>query len=121
VDFHPQVAVAHANLANCYLQMKQPAEAKKEYLASLALDASNPTAHSYLGSILSSEGDITDAIEQFRAATALVPQSSDFHYRLATALLHAGQMDESHREYRECLKFNPNRLEALNNLAWSLS
>lgn len=74
--------------------------------------------HTALGAIaLDQPGEIERALEHFREAVRLEPESAQAHYNLATALETSGNVVEASSEYTRALEIAPNYAEAHNNLA----
>ena len=76
----------------------------------------NWKAHARLGLVLSKEGRLDEAINQYREALRLKPDDADAHYDLANALYRKGLGDEAISQYREDLKLSPDDPEGHNNL-----
>jgi hypothetical protein len=76
----------------------------------------NWEAHARLGLVLSKEGRLDEAINQYREALRLKPDDADAHYDLANALYRKGLWDEAISQYREDLKLSPDDPEGHNNL-----
>jgi hypothetical protein len=76
----------------------------------------NWEAHARLGLVLSKEGRLDEAINQYREALRLKPDDADAHYDLANALYRKGLGDEAISQYREDLKLSPDDPEGHNNL-----
>lgn len=76
--------------------------------------------HSYLnGNVLLSQGQVDTAIDYFKTASRLDPQSATFHFALANALSLSGQVEQSILQYQDTLEIRPNDAEAANNLAYT--
>lgn len=76
---------------------------------------------SYLdGNIFLNQGLMDKAIQYFRKASAMDPQSATFHFALGNALARSGQIDETVFQYQRALAIDPNYAEADNNLAYVL-
>lgn len=72
------------------------------------------------GNVIFNQGDTAKAVEYFKKASELDPQSASFHFALGNALSRSGRMDESIAQYRKTLEIMPNDAEAANNLAYTL-
>lgn len=68
------------------------------------------------GNRLLQEGKTTEAIEQFKLAMKLNPQSEDTHFNLGIALAKQGDLDAAVAQYKEALRIMPDYAEAHNNL-----
>jgi tetratricopeptide (TPR) repeat protein len=73
-------------------------EVRRYLEKAIALDPKLPEAHLELGVLAHDEGNLQGAIQAFRTAVELAPDSSQAHYRLATALAKAGQNERSRAE-----------------------
>ncbi len=80
----------------------------------------NWEAHARLGLVLSKEGRLDEAINQYREALRLKPDDADAHYDLANTLYRKGLWDEAVDEYREDLKLSPNDFSGHSNLGAAL-
>jgi tetratricopeptide (TPR) repeat protein len=72
---YPESPVAHFDYGRMLWIMKQPDEAVKEILRSIALDPGLAPARRYLASIYASLGKINESMDQWKTALALDPGS----------------------------------------------
>ena len=72
---YPENASVHVDYGRMLWKMKQPNEAIKEILYSIALDPGLVPARRYLASIYASLGKINEAMDQWKTALALDPGS----------------------------------------------
>lgn len=82
--------------------------------------AYNPNAwgvYTALGAVALREGNGLEAVEHFRRARELEPNSAQACYNLAAALALLGQREAAVEAYGEALRLAPNYAEAHNNLA----
>jgi protein O-mannosyl-transferase len=86
----------------------------------IAVNKDNYKAHFNLGLALSAEGKTDAAIEQFYAGLNIAPGFSG-RKQLAEALVLEGRIPEAIEQYQELLQYNPDSLEALNNLGFWLA
>lgn len=77
----------HYNLANILGALGQVADAKKEYLACLALEPTNAKAWKNLGSLLAKEGHYAASLEAFETALQHQPNMVEAHLCKATTYL----------------------------------
>ena len=91
------------------------AGAMAEYREALRIRPT-PDAHAELGNILSSQGKLDEAIEQYRAAVALNGSAVQFRMNLALLFIKGSRLGEAANEYREVLRINSGIAEAHNNL-----
>jgi protein O-mannosyl-transferase len=80
----------------------------------------NWEAHARLGLVLSKEGRLDEAIQQYREALRLKPDDADAHYDLANALYRKRLWDEAIAEYQEDLRLNPDDFSGHGNLGVAL-
>ena len=61
-------------------------------------------------------GRTSDAIDEYKEALRITPNSADAHNNLAAALAQMGQVSEAIQQLKAALRINPNDIEARNNL-----
>jgi tetratricopeptide (TPR) repeat protein len=76
--------------------------------------------HNSLGLSLRMQGKLSEAIQSYRRAIELRPDSTDFHNNLGDALQEAGRLDDAIAAYRKALTLRPGSVEASYNLATAL-
>jgi Flp pilus assembly protein TadD len=76
---------------------------------------------SLLAFILESLGRRDEAVAQYELAIRDKPDDPQLHYRYAVTLALQGNARKAADQYRTVLALDPDRVEALNNLAWILS
>ena len=101
------LATVHANYGHALDAMESFELAAVQYRASLALQPSVTTLNK-LGSCLTSQKKIDEAIEQFQAALAMAPTEPAVHYNLAAAHAAQGEIDEALRHAQTALLHNEN-------------
>jgi len=86
----------------------------------LACTSDNAEAHYNLGNALLQNGNVDEAIEQYRKALQIAPHSADVYNNFGNALIKHGNVDEAMICYREALQINPDYAKAYVNLggAW---
>jgi protein O-mannosyl-transferase len=77
-------------------------------------------AHLNLGSSFSGEGDSLGAVQQFRQAIALWPESAEAHNNMGKALLDLHQWLESAQEFQQAVQLKPTPA-AFNSLGHALA
>jgi tetratricopeptide (TPR) repeat protein len=73
-------------------------------------------AHNNLGSVLSSQGKVHEAIAHYEKAVRLNPDLAEAHFNLGFALAQTGQIEEAIAEYEQALRSKPNYAEVHNNV-----
>jgi len=87
----------------------------------LARTSDNYVAHYALGTALSKQGKLDEAIAQFQEALAIQPGRAEARYNLGNALGRNGRQDEAIAEYRQALEISPNYAPPHYNLGIALS
>jgi tetratricopeptide (TPR) repeat protein len=82
---------------------------------------SNYRARNELGAELAAQGQVTDAIEQYRQALKLKPDFPEAHNNLGITLASQGRATEAIEHYRQALKSKPDYAKAHNNLGAALA
>lgn len=116
---NPDDVKANNNMALALTELGQLDEAALHFERSLAVE---PTAeiHSDLGFVLDRQGRSEEAVENYRKAIALDPDSASAHFNLAVSLLRRDELDEAEVQYREALRVKPTA-ETHNGLGFVLS
>jgi len=73
-------------------------------------------AHNDLGNLLLARGEITEAIDCYRAALAVAPNHAELHFNLANALAESGDRPAALTSYHHALALDPAHFGAHNNL-----
>lgn len=76
--------------------------------AHTAQDSFAASVHNNLGTVYGEQGRYSDAIDQFKAALAIVPLDMEYHMNLATALAANGDYTGARAEVQGVLAANPN-------------
>jgi len=82
-----------------------------------AADPDNFDAHYNLANALASQGQFSEAIIHYRAATRLRPDDANAEANLGTALAEAGNLPEAKLHLERALHINPSHELARENLA----
>jgi Flp pilus assembly protein TadD len=82
---------------------------------------SNYGARNNLGMALAAQGQVTEAVRQYREALKSKPDYAEAHSNLGIALASRGQLTEAIDQYRQALKSKPDFAEAYNNLGAALA
>jgi tetratricopeptide (TPR) repeat protein len=133
IALDPSFAPAHAALASAYvirLAYVTPDETReleeKAFAAAeraLSLDPNVPEAYLARGDLLwthSQRFAHDRAVQEFRRALGLNPESDEIHRRLARVYVHVGFFDEALQHAERALAVNPSNAQALNSRAQAL-
>ena len=96
------------------------AEAVAEWRKALAMDPTNPRAHTNLGIALQGTEAREEALAEFRKAVALKPDYPQARNNLGAALVQFGKLDEGAAQLRAVLELDPDFAEARMNLGEAL-
>jgi tetratricopeptide (TPR) repeat protein len=116
LEFKPDEAIFHNNLANALSRKGDLDGAILEYRRAIELKADFAGAHSDLGDALRRKGDMDGAESEFRRAVELQPRNATAHSNLGGFLAHKGDLDGAIAEFRLALELQPNLAEAHSNL-----
>jgi adenylate cyclase len=105
---NPNLAQAHAVLANIYISEHKTDAAKAELLKTLALDPSNASAHSSYAFLL----PLKDALAQFQQAAALNPEYWAIQMNLGGAYAELDQIPQAIKAYQDARRISPHNIEA---------
>ena len=133
IAIDPNFAAAYGELSSAYvtrLAYVTPDESRElEQKAfstahkALAIDPNTPEGYLGRGDLLwtrSHRFAHESAVEQFRHALSLKPDSDEIHRRLARVFVHIGFFDEAIQHADTALKLNPSNAQALNSRAQAL-
>lgn len=93
------------------------AAAREAFQKALSINASEVTAHTYLGIIADSAGDLKEAERHFSAAVRAEPNRASARNNYGAILLRSGRPNLAAVEFERSLKLDPNQPNALVNLA----
>ena len=102
----PAHAKAHNNMALASIDLGELELAEAHYRESLAIEP-QPAIHNDLGFVLDRQGMTDEAVEQYRKALELDPESASAHYNLATALARQGEYAAAERHIRTAHELDP--------------
>src|SRR5438045_2296019 len=81
----------------------------------LAVTKNNFVAWTDLGTYLSSQGQLPEAVDCFQTSLRINPENADTLYDLGNAFMRLGNADEAMNNYRRALAIDPNRADVLAN------
>ena len=133
IALDPEFAPAYGELASAYVTRlayvtpdeSRELEEKAFSMAhkALAIDPNAPEGYIGRGDLLwtrSHRFAHESAVQQFRLALALAPNSDEIHRRLARVFVHVGFFDEAIHHADTALAINPSNAQALNSRAQAL-
>ncbi len=111
--------VAYNVLGNQLIQENPPRieEAKQLFLQSLAIRPNDAGARHCLGDAFKKEGNLPEAITQYRAALRLDPNLHETHNGLGVCLLMSGQTNEAVTHFQNSIRIAPDYYEPVQNIA----
>jgi arylsulfatase A-like enzyme len=103
----PQNTLARFHLGECYLQIKKPQDALREWTTTLKLDPQYAPAAESIGEYWLAQGDYAKARLRFQQVLALTPESYTGHFQLAIADEHLGLHPEAREHLQMACKIAP--------------
>ena len=114
--------VAGAEALSTRLQLRHWRNSISLYEYMLALTPDEAILHTNIGiALMKSRNKRNDAIDYFRRAVELNPQSRSYQHNLGIALLKIGQPKEAMKHLREAMCLNRHHIPVLNSMAWILA
>ena len=106
-DQRAQLAQYAIAKAASYMQSKRNDEAIREFKKALAFDPQNATAHTYLGKIYQSKGNLRDAIREFKSVAEADRTSVTARNNLGSAYMQDKQYAAAEKEYKAAARMDP--------------
>ena len=103
----PQNTLARFHLGECYLRIKKPQDALREWETVLKLDPQYAPAAEAIGQYWLEQGDYAKARRRFQQVVALTPESYTGHFQLAVADEHLGLLPEAREHLEIACKIAP--------------
>jgi tetratricopeptide (TPR) repeat protein len=103
----PQNTLARFHLGECYLQIKKPQDALREWATVLKLDPEYAPAAEAIGQYWLEQGDYAKARRRFQQVLALTPDSYTGHFQLAITDEHLGLLPEAREHLEMACKIAP--------------
>jgi tetratricopeptide (TPR) repeat protein len=104
LSMNPNNAMAHQRLGFLLYRVKgQPREAIEHEQAALRSEPQNPFARFDLGSVLASQGDLSNAVVHLEEAVRLLPQGYDRQYNATEMNFAVAEVRYRLQRYAECL------------------
>jgi Flp pilus assembly protein TadD len=112
LELDPELAEAHARLADIYQQQFRWSDAEAEYKQALELKPNDPATHRIFATWLTTQGRTEEAVARSRRARELDPLGTGVN-SLCLILFEARHYDEATDELRSILALRPDDAEAL--------
>ncbi|MDR3677477.1 MAG: sulfatase-like hydrolase/transferase [Acidobacteriota bacterium] len=103
----PQNTLARYHLGECFLQLKKPQDALREWVTVLKLDPQYAPAAEAIGQYWLAKGDYAKARRRFEQVLTLTPDSYTGHFQLAIADEHLGLLPEARQHLEIACKIAP--------------
>ncbi|MEM7692346.1 MAG: tetratricopeptide repeat protein [Pseudomonadota bacterium] len=97
---------SHNNLALAYVDLGDYAIAEAHFRESLAIEA-QPAIYNDLGFVLERQGLAREAMESYREAVAIAPESATAHFNLASALARRKTNGEAEQHFLASIEAEP--------------
>ena len=107
VESGPDLAIAHARLAQFYYETGDPQQSDAHWRKATALDPDNPLVLAHMSDAALERGDLNASISLQRQAIAQDPLSAVARINLAAHLQAAEHLDEALSEYRKVQEIDP--------------
>jgi Tfp pilus assembly protein PilF len=117
----PDSPAAHFNFGAALSAMSRGEEAIAEYRQALRLRPDYSAAHNNLGQALLAQGNLEQARHHFREAARLDPAGAGPHYNLGVIARAGGNLTEASERFRQAVAIQPDWVEAVGSLAWTLA
>jgi tetratricopeptide (TPR) repeat protein len=114
-------APMHLLLGNALIEQGKVEEAGQHFAEALRILPDSVPAAGDLALALAAQNRLDEAVDNCRAGLKLQPLEPKLHYILANILSRQGKRPEAIAEYKTVLQLSPNRMFALNDLAWLLA
>ena len=120
LKLNPENATAHCNLGRSLSLQGRFDEAEIQFQDALKIKPADAEIQESYALALAEHGNKGEALKHLREAVRLQPEI-ERRLQLAALLYETGRFREAAAEYRLVLARQPQRVEALNNLAWLLA
>jgi tetratricopeptide (TPR) repeat protein len=87
----------------------------------LAVTENNYVAWNDLGTCLSGQGQLPEAMDCFQKSLEINPDNADAFYNMGNVLVRLGNVDGAINNYRRALELDPNHADILDNLGFALA
>jgi protein O-GlcNAc transferase len=117
----PDLADAHAELADLLEDIGRGREAVEHWQTALQLDPLCPLANLCLGRVDKHQDNFEAAIAKFKAGLRKDPSDYRLHFELGDALFKSGKKAESISHFQKSIRLKPDYIDALFNLGTAYS
>jgi protein O-mannosyl-transferase len=121
VSYAPDSGSAHYNLGLAFMQAKDYAAAKSEFLTSARISPDVAVVYNNLALAEDALGDSQSATESLRRAIKLDPKLAEAHNNLGAVLFRRGEYAAARAELNDALKRDPTSSSVRYNLARTLA
>ena len=120
IEIDPEDEKRLATLALCYQHLKDFKASEETYKKALTIKPDYAEAHINLGSALTEQGKVEEAIEAYNKALAIKPDYAEAYYNMGVTLQAQGKLEEAIEAYNKALAIKPDNAEAYNNMGNAL-
>jgi hypothetical protein len=114
IDLHDDAGVL-------YLSLGRPADATRHFAASVRAKPNSAAAHFNYATALSVNGDLEQAIDEYRRALAIDPEYASAHNNLGSVYSVLGRSIDALRHFRLATELDPANAQAVQNLIREIS
>src|SRR5215471_1533928 len=115
------LSVIHDSIGNILARKGRLNEAIVHLRQAVDLRPDFPDAHYNLGTALFQKGDLDGAIAEWKTALSIHPNDAGANTNLGNALVQKGLLRDAADHYEKALRWDPDAILPLNNLAWIMS
>ncbi|HIC88226.1 MAG TPA: tetratricopeptide repeat protein, partial [Anaerolineae bacterium] len=119
VDMDPNLAEAHAYLAEIYADRGNWRRALEEGRAAVELDERSVVAHRNLGYVLERQGRYKEAIQEYQRASKLHPRLSYIYIGTGRNYLALGEYDKAIEQFQKAIEVSPTSADGYDALGWA--
>ena len=120
LEVHPENALAYTGKSLAFHLLQQPEQSMEEALRAKEINRTNALVLGNLAYINYVQGNLSQAVLEYREAIRLAPDVDNFYYNLGTLDLQLHNYEEAKVRLAAAIKLNPSNVEAYNNLGYVL-
>jgi spermidine synthase len=121
VKLDARFPIAQFNMGRALASQRKYYEATDYILEAVRLAPSYTEAHTLLGDVLLERGQPDQAILQYSATLDIEPRNPIATHNMGNALAAQDKIGEAIQYFSKAIELNPDYVEALNSLAWTLA